>query len=138
MNTGVKLIFKILSARRSSCLLNGIWRLQVIPVPSVRSQKWISTSISKNEEQKQEGGVRCSAEYFVNNMRNTVLFEEATRAIPDNAIVVEISAHCLLRALINRTKGSNGVTYLSLAVKQCPNSVEYFLQCICKYVMYSG
>lgn len=100
----------------------------MIPDARLRSERWISTSISKCNLQNDQGRY-CSAEYFVENLQNTVLFEEATDAIPENAILVEVSPHSLLRAILKQKRASeNNLAYISLGIKQCSDSLEYLLK----------
>ncbi|XP_037572242.1 fatty acid synthase [Dermacentor silvarum] len=68
---------------------------RVIPEPKPRGKRWVSSSVpeSRWEEPISE---HCSAEYFVNNLVSPVLFCEALKHVPRDAIVVEIAPHCLL------------------------------------------
>ncbi len=67
----------------------------IITQPVQRSRRWISTS--RTEEQWESAKI-CSAKYFSDNLLNPVLFYEALQHIPDNAIVIELGPHSLMRA----------------------------------------
>ncbi|XP_031637736.1 fatty acid synthase-like, partial [Contarinia nasturtii] len=71
---------------------------EVIPVPKRRSDKWISSSVPKSEWD-QEKNQLGSAEYYTNNLLKPVLFEEAAKNLPENAITIEIAPHGLLQAI---------------------------------------
>lgn len=107
--------------------------LQVIPKAKMRSDKWISTSVSETctSEKENEEMKYCSATYMTKNVLNPVFFEEATRKIEENAIVIEVSPHSLLRAILKQTCGPE-LTYVALGSKQCQDSAKYFLQATAK------
>ncbi|XP_046964411.1 fatty acid synthase-like [Vanessa cardui] len=67
---------------------------EVIPTPKLRSERWLSTSIQQNlwEDSKAK---TSSAEYHTNGLLSPVLFEEAARLVPENAIVIEIAPGAL-------------------------------------------
>ncbi|CAG5047033.1 unnamed protein product [Parnassius apollo] len=68
---------------------------EVILEPKARSDRWLSTSVAQsywNEPRATE----ASPEYFTNNLLNPVLFEETTKLIEENAIVLEIAPHGVL------------------------------------------
>lgn len=58
----------------------------------------------------------CSAEYLTNNLLKPVLFEEASKCIPENAIIIEIAPHGLLQAILKRAH-PNTCTNVSLTRK---------------------
>ncbi|KAL1414006.1 hypothetical protein MTO96_030746, partial [Rhipicephalus appendiculatus] len=75
----------------------NIFARKVIPQPKARTKRWISTSMP--ESRWEEPGVQlCSAEYHTNNFLNPVLFCEAIKHVPENAILLEIGPHCLLQS----------------------------------------
>lgn len=74
---------------------------KIIPDPKRRSEKWISTSVPKEDWDK-EGSQLSSAEYHTNNMLCPVLFEEAARNLPEDAITIEIAPHGLLQAIVKK------------------------------------
>ncbi|XP_065212158.1 fatty acid synthase-like [Planococcus citri] len=82
---------------------NLLSRLQeVIPEPIKRSSKWISTSVPEVDWNKPLAQY-CSAEYLTNNLLNSVLFEEGSKHIPSDALVIEIAPHGLLQAIMKRS-----------------------------------
>lgn len=74
----------------------------IIPKPSKRSSKWLSSSVPK-ENWDLPVSQFSSAEYHTNNLLNAVLFEETTRLLPHHAITIEIAPHGLLQAIIKRS-----------------------------------
>lgn len=100
--------------------------------PNQRSEKWISTSIPKSKWESEEAKY-CSALYQTNNLLNTVLFEEATKLIPENSIVIEVSPHSLLQAILKQSLNQEAI-YVSLGIRQCLDSIEYILKALGKYV----
>lgn len=74
---------------------------RIIPSPKPRSARWISSSIPE----KHWGtplAQQSSPAYHVNNLLSPVLFYEALKHVPENAIVIEIAPHALLQAIIKR------------------------------------
>ena len=74
----------------------------MIPEPKKRSSKWISSSVPESEWHLPQSGL-CSAEYFTNNLLKHVLFEEASKYIPKNAICIELAPHGILQAILKRS-----------------------------------
>ncbi|GBP93128.1 Fatty acid synthase [Eumeta japonica] len=81
---------------------------EVIKNPKPRSQKWVSTSIPREKWDEPEAKY-SSAEYHTNNLLRCVLFEETSRLIPSNAVVIEIAPHGLLQAILKRSLSQNCV-----------------------------
>lgn len=103
---------------------------KVIPNPKKRSSKWISSSIPEsawNTDLAKESSVA----YHVNNLLSSVLFHEAVKHIPKNAICIEIAPTGLLQAILKRSMG-NGVTNLSLVKRGHENNLQFFLSNIGK------
>lgn len=75
---------------------------RVITKPKKRSAKWLSTSVPKNRWHLPENQF-VDASYFVNNLLNNVLFEEAAALLPENSIVIEIAPHGLLQAIVKKS-----------------------------------
>nr|XP_054925830.1 fatty acid synthase-like [Dermacentor andersoni] len=75
-------------------LTNGLCRGVVLD-PKPRGKNWVSSSVPESRW-KEPIAQHCSPEYFVNNLVSPVLFCEALRHVPGDAIVVEIAPHCLL------------------------------------------
>lgn len=61
-----------------------------------------------------------------------VLFEEAANQISENAIVVEVSPHSLLRAILHQIHDANVIAYIPLGTRRCPDSLEYLLRSTAK------
>ncbi|KAL1470633.1 hypothetical protein MTO96_040322 [Rhipicephalus appendiculatus] len=102
---------------------------KIIPQPKARSKRWISTSAP--ESSWDEPGARlCSAEYHTNNFTNPVLFCEALKHVPGDAILLEIGPHCLLQAILRRAVGPDA-SCVGL-MKRHADNMEYFLQSLGK------
>ena len=67
-----------------------------------RSSSWISTSVPESDWNKPLAQ-HCSAEYLTNNLLNSVLFEEGSKHIPSEALVIEVAPHGLLQAIMKRS-----------------------------------
>ncbi|KAL3245570.1 hypothetical protein MRX96_046854, partial [Rhipicephalus microplus] len=113
-----------------SCLRStnffSVWHnlLQLYPEPKARTKRWISTSMP--ESRWDELGVQlCSAEYHANNFLNPVLFCEAFKHVPENAILVEIGPHCLLQSILQRAVGPEA-TCMGL-MKRNADNIQHFL-----------
>lgn len=98
--------------------------------PQARSKKWISTSVQDNQN-KMEWSKYNSAEYHYNNMRNTVLFNDALKRFPKNAIVIEIAPHGLLQAILKRELPET-ITNIPLLNKNVDDNEEFLLSAIGK------
>ena len=83
----------------------------IIPEPKQRSSKWLSTSIPVSNWSN-ELAQYASAEYFVNNLINPVLFTSTLSLAPNDAIVIEVAPHNLFASLIKRTL--KDVNYIGL------------------------
>ena len=72
----------------------------------------------------------------MNNLTSQVLFQEALKHVPKNAVIVEIAPHTLLQAILKRSLGSE-VVYLGLC-KRNNNAanVDYLLQTLGKLYEY--
>nr|CAD7431570.1 unnamed protein product [Timema monikensis] len=106
-------------------------RAQLDPKP--RSPKWISSSVPENEWETPLAKY-SSAEYHTNNLLSPVLFEESTKCIPNNAIVIEIAPHGLLQAIVRRSFAPKG-HHIPLALRGHPNSTEFLLAAVGKMYM---
>lgn len=102
--------------------------LQVMKEPKLRSSKWISSSLPESEWDT-DLAKYSSAEYHTNNLLNSVLFEEAIKHIPDDAIAIEIAPHGLLQALLKKAL-PNTVTNISLTKRAYGDSVRILLKAI--------
>ncbi|KAL1472373.1 hypothetical protein MTO96_039375 [Rhipicephalus appendiculatus] len=69
---------------------------------SYLNQRHAASAGSAHQRRKavleEPGACLCSAEYHTNNFLNPVLFCEALKYVPVNAILLEIGPHCLLQA----------------------------------------
>ncbi|KAL3237288.1 hypothetical protein MRX96_022055 [Rhipicephalus microplus] len=102
---------------------------QVIPEPKRRSERWISSSVAESRWCEPLGQY-CSAEYQTNNFLSPVLFREALQHVPNDAILVEIAPHCLLKAIVRRSVGLDAY-YVGL-MKHSVDNLEYFLSSLGK------
>ncbi|KAG4065875.1 hypothetical protein HA402_012553 [Bradysia odoriphaga] len=94
----------------------------VIPTKVTRSSKWLSTS---NEQHQWHTDLAKfnSAEYFVNNFLNPVLFEETCKLLPERSIVIEIAPHRLMQSVVK--KSLPNAIYVPLTFRQHNNQVEF-------------
>ncbi|KAL0271722.1 UNVERIFIED_CONTAM: hypothetical protein PYX00_008719 [Menopon gallinae] len=104
--------------------------LQVITNPKKRSKKWISSSVPQSKWHEPEWGV-CSAEYLTNNLLSPVLFEEACKHIPKNAIIIEIAPHSMLLSVLKRSL-SKDCSIIGLTHRNAPDQLVHLLQSIGK------
>ncbi|KAJ8872249.1 hypothetical protein PR048_025851 [Dryococelus australis] len=103
---------------------------QIIPEPKLRSPRWYSTSAP--EELWVTDEVRySSAQYHTNNLLKPVLFEEASKHIPKNAILIEIAPHGLLQAILKRSMGSDCIN-IPLTQRGHEHGVEFLLSAVGK------
>ncbi|XP_021358822.1 fatty acid synthase-like [Mizuhopecten yessoensis] len=98
--------------------------LSRVIVPKERGKTWISSSIPE-AQWGTELAKYASAEYHVNNLVSPVLFQEALRHVPGNAVIIEIAPHCLLQAILKKSFGST-CSILGLMKRGHPNNTEYF------------
>lgn len=102
----------------------------VIKTPRLRSPKWISTSAPESKWNLEEARY-SSAEYHTNNLLGSVLFEEGSKHIPKDSIVIEIAPHGLLQAILKRSLPT-GCTNIPLTNRQSKNSLNFLLGAIGK------
>ncbi|XP_050542024.1 fatty acid synthase-like isoform X2 [Daktulosphaira vitifoliae] len=98
---------------------------EIIKNPKLRSSKWISSSVPESEWDSDLARY-SSAEYHANNNSSSVLFEEATRYIPKDAIAIEIAPHGLLQAILKRSFPET-VTNIPLTKNVFGNSIKFLL-----------
>ncbi|XP_051174729.1 fatty acid synthase-like [Leptopilina boulardi] len=103
---------------------------KVIPNPKPRSNRWLSSSVPR-EEWKSAKAQLSSAEYHTNNFLNTVLFAETAKCIPSNAIVIEIAPHGLLQAIVRKSLPEN-VLNVPLAKRGDSDNVSFLLDALGK------
>ncbi|XP_028159425.1 fatty acid synthase-like [Ostrinia furnacalis] len=106
---------------------------EVIKDPKPRSEKWVSTSVPE-DRWGDESAKYSSAEYHTNNLLNPVLFEETSRLIPPNAVLVEIAPHGLLQAILKRSLPST-CNNIPLTRRAHPNNPALVLEGIGKLFM---
>ena len=104
--------------------------LKVIPEPKTRSIRWVSTSVPRSEWSSAKARL-SSAEYHTNNLLGSVLFAETARAIPANAVVIEIAPHGLLQAIVKKSL-KEGVINVPLTKRGHPDNVEFMLAALGK------
>ncbi|EDV19161.1 uncharacterized protein TRIADDRAFT_34034 [Trichoplax adhaerens] len=75
---------------------------KIVAQPRKRSSRWISSSVPESRLHE-EFSKFAGAEYYANNLISPVLFYNAMKKVPENAIVIEISPHHLLQAVLKRT-----------------------------------
>lgn len=102
-----------------------------IPEPKRRSEKWISSSVPKDDWDIEKNQF-SSPEYHTNNLLKPVLFEEASKNLPEDAITIEIAPHGLLQAIIKKCL-PNGI-HLSLTHRANKENALFFLASLGKYV----
>lgn len=73
-------------------------------------------------------GKLCSAEYQINNLVSPVLFADALRAVPENAIVIEIAPQAVLQSVLRRTLLS--ATHVPLIGRDHPDPTLLLLQAL--------
>lgn len=99
---------------------------KVIPVAKPRSQKWLSTSVPRNEWSTNIAQF-SSAEYHTNNLLKPVLFEEILNLIPDDGVTIEIAPHDLLREILRESLRPT-IRNIALTRRDHEDNVEVFLQ----------
>nr|CAD7462935.1 unnamed protein product [Timema tahoe] len=101
--------------------------------PKPRSSKWVSSSVPESEWETPLAKY-SSAEYHTNNLLSPVLFEESTKCIPNNAIVIEIAPHGLLQAIIKNSFGSECI-HIPLTLRGHPNNTAFLLAAVGRLYM---
>ncbi|XP_063979711.1 fatty acid synthase [Diachasmimorpha longicaudata] len=97
---------------------------KLITHPKPRSSKWISSSIPE-AAWGTSLAQSSSAVYHVNNLLSPVLFHEALKHVPNEAIVIEIAPHCILQAILRRSLPTT--IPVGLHKKDHANNLEFFL-----------
>lgn len=104
---------------------------QTIVKPKLRSKKWLTTSVPI-ENSNLPAAKFSSPEYHVNNLLSPVLFEEALRKLPTNAIIVEIAPFGLLQAIMKRAL-PNAIN-IPMMQKDSENNSINILKALGRYV----
>ncbi|XP_054154157.1 fatty acid synthase-like [Oppia nitens] len=94
----------------------------------LRSSRWISSSVPQDKWSTPESQY-STPEYYVNNLTSPVLFDEAVRLMPKNAIIVEVAPDSLFRNVIKRSLGTD-CTYLGLMKRNSADSLRHLLSTI--------
>ncbi|CAB3262541.1 unnamed protein product [Arctia plantaginis] len=105
----------------------------VIRTPKQRTERWLSSSIPQ-DKWNEPLAKYCSAKYLTNNLLNPVLFEEISRLVPKNAVLVEIAPHGLLQAILKRSMPAD-CTNIPLTKRKHPNNTVLLLEAIGKLYM---
>ncbi|KAK9803511.1 hypothetical protein WJX73_000573, partial [Symbiochloris irregularis] len=79
---------------------------KVIPNPVERPSSWLSAAFPLDSEDPK--AAMCSAAYQVHSYRSPVLFTGAVKAIPKNALLVEIGPHSILRSPLRQSRPDLG------------------------------
>ncbi|XP_057667791.1 LOW QUALITY PROTEIN: fatty acid synthase-like [Diorhabda carinulata] len=109
---------------------------KVLKDPKPRSSKWISTSVPPNR-QNEEWTKYSGVEYHHNNFCNTALFDQVYQHVPENAIVIEISGHGLLQAILKKEMGP-GTTHISVSNRFSGDNEQFLLSAIGKIFLAGG
>lgn len=95
-----------------------------------RSSKWISSSLP--ESQWDSDLARYSSpEYHTNNLLSSVLFENALKHIPNDAVAIEIAPHGLLQAIL-RDALPPTVTNIPITKRMYGDSIRFLMTAIGK------
>ncbi|XP_016987664.1 fatty acid synthase [Drosophila rhopaloa] len=97
---------------------------KLIKEPKKKSHRWLSTSVKETEWDTEKNHL-ASAGYFINNLISPVLFYQAIKKIPQNALIVEIAPHGLFRAILRSL--SPQISYVSLMQRGHANNFEFLL-----------
>jgi len=103
---------------------------KIVPNPKLRSEKWISTSVPK-EQWSADDTKYCSAQYCANNMINNVLFDEALEYVPKGSILIELAPHGMLQDVLNRS-AKKYITNIDLATRNQKDGLNYLLSALGK------
>ncbi|VVC87707.1 unnamed protein product [Leptidea sinapis] len=76
---------------------------RVIPEPKPRSERWVSSSLPRDQWGSKLAKLSDAA-YHVNNLLSPVRFAEALDAVPARALLVEVAPHALLQAVLKRAR----------------------------------
>lgn len=107
---------------------DGIFHFQAIPENTKRSGKWISSSIPEKDWDS-DLATYCSPEYLTNNLLSPVLFEDAIKSIPSDAVLIEIAPHGLLQAILKRAM-TKKATNVPLTHRSSEDGVKFLLEAI--------
>ncbi|RDD36517.1 Fatty acid synthase [Trichoplax sp. H2] len=97
---------------------------KIVTQPKLRSSRWISSSVPESKLHE-DIAKYAGADYYVNNLVSPVLFYDAMQKVPEDAIVIEISPHHLLQAVLKRSM-SKTCTIMKTMRKDNPRNRELF------------
>ncbi|XP_043468869.1 fatty acid synthase-like [Leptopilina heterotoma] len=103
---------------------------EVIPNPKRRSNRWVSSSVPRDEWDSARAHL-SSAEYHTNNLLNPVLFAETAKSISPNAVVIEIAPQGLMQAIVKRSFPKS-VINIPLTKRDYPENVSFLFEAIGK------
>ncbi|KAI8426660.1 LOW QUALITY PROTEIN: hypothetical protein MSG28_005429 [Choristoneura fumiferana] len=98
--------------------------LQVIPQPKPRSQRWLSSSLPRDQWDSELAQLSDAA-YHVNNLLSPVRFAEVLRAVPARALVVELAPHALLHSVLRRALPD--AAHVPLVRRDAPDALVHLL-----------
>lgn len=98
--------------------------------PKPRTNRWKSTSLPEDKWNTPEAKY-SSKTYHLNNISSPVYFHGAMKHVPENAITIEIGAHCLLQAILKRSLPPT-VSNIGLTKKTASNHLTFLLEAIGK------
>lgn len=99
----------------------------IIREPTKRSAKWLSTSVPLDEWSLPQNGL-SSPEYHTNNLLKPVLFEEASKLLPENPLTIEIAPHGLLQAIVKKAIPTG--IHVPLTNRTNKNNMHFFLSAL--------
>ncbi|KAK3875727.1 hypothetical protein Pcinc_019416 [Petrolisthes cinctipes] len=105
---------------------------KVIKVSRRRSSRWVSSSVPESEWDSPDA-TSASPTYLVKNLLSPVLFVEAISKIPEGAVVVEVSPHGLLQAVLRRSLPQ--CTPIPLIRKEATSTMVHFMEALGKMYM---
>ncbi|XP_048000881.1 fatty acid synthase-like [Leguminivora glycinivorella] len=108
---------------------------QVLPEPTPRSARWLSTSLPA-EQWDSDLAKFSSAEYHVNNLVSPVLFADALAKVPARALLIEVGPHALLQAVLRRSMRE--AAHVPLVLRDSPDTLVHLLAAIGKAYAYGA
>ncbi|KAG8183232.1 hypothetical protein JTE90_014407 [Oedothorax gibbosus] len=103
---------------------------KLIKNPKPRTNRWLSTCYPESEWDTPSCKT-ADADYFVHNLMSNVLFNDALKKIPSDAIVVEIGPHFLLQSILKRVIGKDA-SYIGLMKRNEPNNIRFLMESLGK------
>lgn len=97
---------------------------ELIKNPKRRSEKWLSSTFSKEQWNKEEA-IFSSAEYHTKNLLNPVHFLEVSKMLPKDSLIIEIAPHGLLKPILKRNLSES--VYTSLTQRNSKDGIEFLM-----------